>query len=66
MKHIDIQHHFVRDIIHRGEVRLEWIETGDQVADILTKALDKQTFKRLREKLLRTSEITHTEGGDRQ
>jgi hypothetical protein len=65
-KHIDIRHHFIRDSIHCGEVRIEWVQSSDQVANILTKGLDRQTFKHLRAKLLRTSEATRDEGGDRE
>ena len=47
-KHIDIQHHFVREKINEGAVQLEYIETEGQVADGLTKALDKVRFERFR------------------
>jgi hypothetical protein len=47
-KHIDIQHHFVREKINEGAVQLEYIETERQVADGLTKALDKVRFERFR------------------
>jgi hypothetical protein len=57
-KHIDIRHHFIRESIKSREVQLAWIESSEQVADILTKALDKQTYQHLRRKLLRTSEST--------
>ena len=38
-KHIDIQYHFLRDYVQRGTIRLEYIQTDEQVADIFTKAL---------------------------
>ena len=47
-KHIDIQHHFVREKINEGAVQLEYIKTEGQVADGLTKALDKVRFERFR------------------
>lgn len=47
-KHIDIQHHFVREKINEGAVQLEYIKTEGQVADGLTKALDKIRFERFR------------------
>ena len=65
-KHIDIRHHFVRDRIRAGEVCVEWIQSSDQVADILTKGLDRGTFKQLRVMLLGTSSMTVEEGGDRE
>ena len=47
-KHIDIQHHFVRDKVSEGAIELQYIETESQVADGLTKALDKIKFERFR------------------
>ena len=41
-KHIDIKYHFLRDCVQRGTIRLEYIQTYEQVADIFTKTLCKQ------------------------
>jgi hypothetical protein len=38
-KHIDIRYHFLRDCVQRGAVRLQYIQTDDQMIDIFTKAL---------------------------
>jgi hypothetical protein len=40
-KHIDTQHHFVREKVHDGVIALEFCPTEDQVADVLTKGLPK-------------------------
>eukprot|EP00253_Pinus_taeda_P002385 PITA_02385 len=50
-KHIDIQCHFVRDCVQRGAVQLSYTPIGEQVADILTKALGKSKFDYFREKM---------------
>eukprot|EP00253_Pinus_taeda_P013507 PITA_13507 len=50
-KHIDIRYHFVRDCAQRGAVQLSYTPTGEQVADILTKALGKSKFDYFREKM---------------
>eukprot|EP00253_Pinus_taeda_P003583 PITA_03583 len=50
-KHIDIRCHFVRDCVQRGAVQLSYTPTGEQVADILTKALGKSKFDYFREKM---------------
>jgi hypothetical protein len=40
-KHIEIRYHFIRDWVQRGAVRLAYVSTDDEVADILTKSLPK-------------------------
>jgi hypothetical protein len=41
-KHIDIQHHFIREKLESGEIGLKYCPTQDMVADVLTKALAKE------------------------
>ena len=50
-KHIDIRYHFLRDCVQRGTIWLEYIQTDEQVADIFTKALCRQSFVKFRDKL---------------
>ena len=38
-KHIEIRYHFIKDCVQRVVVKLEYITTDEQVADILTKSL---------------------------
>jgi hypothetical protein len=38
-KHIDIQHHFLRDHENKGDIKIDGIGTNDQLADIFTKAI---------------------------
>nr|GEU33566.1 retrovirus-related Pol polyprotein from transposon TNT 1-94 [Tanacetum cinerariifolium] len=38
-KHIEIKHHYIRELIAKREVRLESCRTNEQAADLLTKAL---------------------------
>ena len=56
-KHIDIRHHFIRDIIKQGNVTLDWISTQDQVADILTKPLVSTLFEKLRNQIMMKSNV---------
>lgn len=51
-KHIDIRFHFVREVVARGDIKLRYIGTEDQVADLLTKSVPKGTMQRLRPMLL--------------
>ena len=50
-KHIDIRHHFIRDLVEDKVVTLEHVATENQLADIFTKALDANKFETLRGKL---------------
>ena len=50
-KHIDIRHHFIRDLVEENIVTLEHVTTEGQIADIFTKALDATQFERLGGKL---------------
>ncbi|KAI3768676.1 hypothetical protein L2E82_19506 [Cichorium intybus] len=50
-KHIGVRFHFLRELVGNGTVRLEYVETKEQVADILTKPLHRDTFERLRDRL---------------
>ncbi|KAK2390880.1 gag-protease polyprotein [Trifolium repens] len=50
-KHIDIRHHFIRDLVEDKVVTLEHVATNNQLADIFTKALDASKFETLRGKL---------------
>lgn len=43
-KHIDVKLHFAREIIERGDICLETIDTADNPADKLTKALPGPNF----------------------
>jgi hypothetical protein len=41
-KHIDIQHHFLRDHAIKGDIAISHVGTNDQLADIFTKPLDEK------------------------
>ncbi|GJZ22206.1 retrovirus-related pol polyprotein from transposon TNT 1-94 [Tanacetum coccineum] len=44
-KHIDIQHHFIREQVENGFIELYFMRTEYQLADIFTKALPKERFE---------------------
>ena len=50
-KHIAIKYHFLRELVQDKEVRLEYVNTREQIADIFTKPLPKDAFLYLRGKL---------------
>ena len=43
-KHIDVNHHLVRDACDAGKVKVVCIRTEDQHADLFTKSLGMQKF----------------------
>ena len=47
-KHIDIKFHFLRDCVDGGQIVIEFVESGRQLADILTKSLGRLRFMELR------------------
>ena len=51
-KHIDIRYHYVRDAAARNIIEIEYCPTADQLADILTKALPRDAFQRLRDRFM--------------
>eukprot|EP00253_Pinus_taeda_P005554 PITA_05554 len=50
-KHIPIKYHFLREQVLEQKVKLEYVPSKEQVADILTKPLSRETFEYLRRKL---------------
>ena len=44
-KHIEIQHHFIRELVEDGTLTLEFIHTDDQKADLFTKPLNSKRFE---------------------
>ncbi len=46
-KHIDIQYHYVRDVVALGKVEFVHCPTEDMLADPLTKPLDRVKFEKL-------------------
>ena len=52
-KHIDIRHFFIRDEVKNKTIKLKWVSTQQQLADILTKPLSGEVFCRLRDKLMK-------------
>lgn len=44
-KHIDIRHHLIREKIESGEIKVTYIETNRQEADILTKSLPRNLHR---------------------
>ena len=44
-RNVDVKHHIVRDAAESGIVRIHYVKSGEQHADVLGKALDINTFE---------------------
>ncbi|GKB92062.1 retrovirus-related pol polyprotein from transposon TNT 1-94 [Tanacetum coccineum] len=47
-KHIKIRHHFLRDNVQKGNISIEKVLSEDNIADIFTKPLKRESFSYLR------------------
>ncbi|KAK2353501.1 putative mitochondrial protein [Trifolium repens] len=50
-KHIETRFHFLRDQVTKGKLKLEYCSTDNQQADILTKAVKRDQFLKLRREM---------------
>ena len=44
-RHVGVKHNTVRDAVESGIVRIHYVKSGEQHGDVLTKALDVNTFE---------------------
>ena len=50
-KHIDIYHHFIREVVEGKMIALEYVQTQDQPVDLLKKPLNAPRFESFRKSL---------------
>ena len=50
-KHIAIKYHYVEELVEDKQVKMEYIHTKEQIADIFTKLFPKDAYEYLRGKL---------------
>ncbi|KMQ92933.1 integrase core domain protein [Lasius niger] len=51
-KHIDVRYHHIRKMVENAAIQVLYVPSEMQKADILTKALSKESFRRLRESMV--------------
>ena len=51
-RHINIRFFNLRDKVESGELELEYVPTNDMLADLLTKPLQGEKFRELRDRVL--------------
>ena len=57
-KHIELYYHYIRDLVSKRKVNMEFISTNEQPADFLTKAIIIEKFENFKKQL----KITNYEG----
>ena len=50
-KHIEIQYFYIRDMIQKGAIKLQYVSTDEQVYDVLTNPLSQIKFEYFRDNL---------------
>jgi glycine/D-amino acid oxidase-like deaminating enzyme len=50
-KHIDVRYYFLRDLVKDGVLEMKHCNTGDQIADVMTKPLKLESFCKFRKML---------------
>jgi len=48
-KHIDIKYYFIRDSVYENEIKLVYVPTDEQIADIFTKAVTPKVHNKFRD-----------------
>ena len=51
-RHVAIRYFFVKDKVDQGEVEIEYLRTEDMRADMLTKPLQGELFRKMRAELM--------------
>jgi Reverse transcriptase (RNA-dependent DNA polymerase) len=63
-KHIDIRHHYIREMVISGAIDVRWCRSEEQLADVMTKGLNKQTYAELTHRIkTRVVSYLHTHRG---
>ena len=50
-KHIDTRYHFIRECVEAKRIEISFVRTEDQLADMFTKALGRQKFQEMRDRI---------------
>jgi hypothetical protein len=51
LKHIEIKYHYIRDMVQRKTLHVQYLPTHEHIIDIFTKPLAKTKFDYFRERL---------------
>jgi hypothetical protein len=51
-KHIDVRHHYVREMVNNNKLKIEYVSTDNMLSDIMTKVLNTKNFEYQRDRIL--------------
>ena len=51
LKHIEIRYFYIRDMIQKGAIKIQYVSIDEQVVDVLMKPLSRVKFEHFRDKL---------------
>jgi hypothetical protein len=51
IKHIDICHHYIHELLHSGKITMEQVPSANNLADLFTKPLSRNHHHRILEEL---------------
>ena len=63
-KHVDIRYHFVREVIQEGKVKIVFVRSKENVADIFTKNTTGDIFQQHMQKLVWSKEQMNEQGAE--
>ena len=52
-KHIDVKHHFVREFIDKGLIKIVFVKSEENDTDIWTKKIKQETFEKRTNKFMK-------------
>ena len=55
-KHIELKYFYIQDLVEKKKIKINFLRTENMIADLLTKALDKNKFQRFRNMILDSRE----------
>jgi hypothetical protein len=50
-KHIEIKYHYIRDMVQRGVVKLQYVAIDEKIFDVLTKPVSRVKFVYFKDKI---------------
>ncbi|XP_073153875.1 secreted RxLR effector protein 161-like [Henckelia pumila] len=54
-KHIELRHHFIRNLVNDGEIQLTFVSTEEQIADPFTKAVSSEKLEHFKNRICITN-----------